>query len=93
MNSIHLLVFVYILITVGGGLLALFKKDYFTRGVAITFLTGVFGILAMALSTSSKARRGDNHDQHYWPERSYLAVLGTVALIALVYLISKLASH
>lgn len=93
MNPIHPVVSVYILATVVGGLLAFFKKDYFTRGAAITFLTGVFGILAMALSAPSKARLGDNHDKHYWPGYSPLAVLGNFAFIALVYIISKLATH
>jgi hypothetical protein len=56
-----------------GGVIARWKGDYFSRGVAITLLAGVPGIVVLALCRRSKAREGDEVDEHGWPPYGALA--------------------
>ncbi len=80
----------YLLIAVVGGIWAVYKKDYFTRGFFISFITGIFGVIAIALSPESKAKENNEVDGHYWPQHGSYAVLATfltIGLVALVYLI------
>jgi hypothetical protein len=80
-------------VTVLGGAVAYFKRDYITRGMAICFFTSLWGVLAMVLSPSSKARVGDEHDRQFWPSYSWVAVGGTLLTIAVVLLLHRLGTR
>jgi hypothetical protein len=73
-------------ITALGGVVAYFKRDYVTRGMAICFFTNLWGMLAMILSPASMARTQDEYDEHHWPQLSWLAVSGTVLTVLTVML-------
>lgn len=71
----------YTLLVITSGIIARAKGDYFTRGLGISFITGVFGLLAIALSPQSNARRGDEGDDKGWPPTSPLAVFLQLFLV------------
>jgi hypothetical protein len=75
-----------------GGALARFKGDYITRGMGICFFTSMWGLLAIMLSPPSKARSGDEHDEHNWPKNSWFAVVGSFVTLIVVMLVSRLGS-
>jgi hypothetical protein len=75
-----------IIVAVLGGVIAYTKKDYVTRGMAICFFTNFWGLLALILSPASKARSGEEHDEHQWPRLSWLAVSGTILTVLAVIL-------
>jgi hypothetical protein len=74
------------LIVALGGAVAYFKRDYVTRGMGICFFTSLWGLLALILSPASKARSGDEHDEHNWPPCSWLAVAGILLTLFIVLL-------
>lgn len=74
----------YAVIVVTGGIISRIKGDFFTRGIGISFITGIFGLLALALSPRSRARMGDEYDNHNWPPTSYLAVFLQMFLILII---------
>jgi hypothetical protein len=57
-----------------GGAVARIKGDFISRGMAVAFLTGFFGIIAMLFSPASKARIQNAHDIHNWPAHASFAV-------------------
>ena len=63
-----------------GGIVAMAKKDYPSRGAAVSMFAGLFGPLFMALDRPSKAREGDSG---IWPVRGPEAVIINVVLVAL----------
>jgi hypothetical protein len=75
-----------ILVAILGGVVAYTKKDYVTRGMAICLFTYFWGLLALILSPASKARSGEQHDEHRWPPLSWLAVGGTILTVFAVKL-------
>jgi hypothetical protein len=75
------------LIVALGGALAYFKRDYITRGMSICFFTSLWGLLAIVLSPTSRARSGDENDEHNWPPYSWLAVAGTILTLIIVLLV------
>jgi hypothetical protein len=80
-----LIVSCFVLLVISGGVLARVKKDFISRGMAITFITGIFGIIAMIFSPTSKARVHDEHDIHGWPANAHFAVF-TQFLFAVIFL-------
>jgi hypothetical protein len=76
-----------LLATALGGAVAYLKRDFITRGMAICFFTSFWGLLAMVLSPSSKARVGDEHDRQFWPPYSWIAVGCTLLTIVVVLLL------
>ena len=84
----ELLGLINLLISIGGGILARFKKDYFLRGFFICIFTGVFGFLAILFSPISAVREGNEVDEHEWPRYGGYAVLGMLATIILGFIIT-----
>lgn len=80
------------LIVVLGGAVAYIKRDYTTRGMSICFFTSFWGLLALILSRCSKARSGDEYNEHNWPPYSWVAVAGGSLTVLLVILVRWLAS-
>ncbi|MGD8368959.1 MAG: hypothetical protein PVG78_15080 [Desulfobacterales bacterium] len=62
-----------------GGFVAARKKDFATRGVAVSMFAGLFGPLFMALDQTSRARE-DAED--IWPARGPEAVILNVLLVS-----------
>jgi hypothetical protein len=62
-----------------GGIVAARKKDFATRGVAISMFAGLFGPLFMVLDRKSRAR--ENPD-NLWPARGPEAVILNVVLVS-----------
>ena len=62
-----------------GGIVAAVKKDYPSRGVAVSMFAGLFGPLFMALDRPSKAREGESR---VWPARGPEAVILNVVFVA-----------
>jgi hypothetical protein len=79
------------LIVVLGGVAAYFKRDYVSRGMAICFFTSLCGLLALILSPPSKARLGDQNDEHCWPPYSWVAVGGMLLVVITLQLVRWLA--
>jgi hypothetical protein len=93
MNTFEVLVIsVWLLIVVLGGLIAHYKRDYVSRGMAICFFTSIFGIFALLFSPPSKARLGGRQDEHNWPPQAWLAVAGTLLVVLVVLLAGRLGS-
>jgi Na+/proline symporter len=76
------LLFIYIVISsILGAVTALIKKDFFSRGLFISMITGLFGVAALLFTPNSKARKGDEHDLHSWPKQRGLAPLLFITLL------------
>jgi hypothetical protein len=88
----YYLVAAIFLIVALGGVVAYFKRDYIARGMAICFFTSLWGLLAIILSPPSKARSGDEHDEHNWPPYSWLALGGSFLTLIIVLLVRWLGS-
>lgn len=69
------IVYTSLFIALIGGILAYYKKDYFTRGFFICLFTNVLGLFAIIFSPESKAKLEDDADCHTWPEYGSYAVL------------------
>ncbi len=76
----------FVLVVISSVIIARIKRDYFSRGMAIAFITGIFGIIAIIFSPSSKARINDEHDIHGWPSNAHFAVI-TQFLFVFLFLI------
>lgn len=75
----------YFAVAITGGFVAQNKGDFFTRGLAITAITSIFGLAAMLLAPPSKARFGDEHDIKHWHQHG---ANGGIAMIVVSVLIS-----
>lgn len=84
--NLHLIAATTLIVALGGAV-AYFKRDYVTRGMAICFFTSFCGLLALILSPPSKARLGDEKDEHNWPPYSWVAVGGMVLILVIVKLL------
>ena len=71
-----------------GGIIARIKNDYFTRGFFICLITSIFGLVAIILSSPSKAREGNQEDYHGWPKYGSYAVLFLLFWFLLILTIS-----
>lgn len=58
--------FSYLPSIIAGGLVAHAKGDFFSRGIAMCAITGVFGLIALIIAPPSKARAGDKDDYESW---------------------------
>jgi hypothetical protein len=68
-----------------GGIVAVAKKDYAGRGVAVSMFSGLFGPLFMALDRPSEARQGS---EAIWPTRGpEAAVLNIFAVAVFNYFV------
>jgi hypothetical protein len=67
-----------------GGIVARLKHDYFSRGMAITLITGVFGIILLLVSPESKARNHREADVHGWPPGAHRALLAQTSLLLIL---------
>jgi hypothetical protein len=85
-------VLVALIVLLSGGLIAYRKGDFFSRGVAVTLFTGVFGLIALGASKRSKAKEGHLIDYHYWPQYSFEALCGNILFIITLVLISRLST-
>lgn len=85
-----LIISLYAVTVIAGGILAVIKNDYFTRGLFICLFTGVFGLIAIILAPKSKAKTGDKTDEHSWPEYGSFAILFLVSWVIIILLV-KLA--
>jgi hypothetical protein len=74
------------IIVISGGIIARVKGDYFSRGMGISFLTNIFGIVTLISSRPSRARANDDDDIHGWPPTAYLAVLAQMLLVLILLL-------
>lgn len=81
-----------LLIVILGGTVAYLKGDFITRGMAITFFTSIWGLVAIIISRRSNARSGDIHDSQWWPPYSWLAVGGTLLTLLAITLVRRLIS-
>ena len=73
---------------VAGGVIALLKKDYFMRGFCICIFTSILGLIALLVSPNSKAKTGDETDEHSWPLYGGYAVLFIMFWIIILLLIN-----
>ncbi len=64
---------------IAGAIVAGVKKDYPSRGSAVSMFAGLFGPLFMALDRPSKAREGESG---VWPVRGPEAVILNVIFVA-----------
>ncbi len=71
----------YALLVISGGIIARVKGDYFSRGVSISFITCIFGVLALILAHRSRARMNDEYDMYHWPSTAYIAVFTQIILV------------
>ena len=78
----------YVVLMLIGGVLARKKGDYASRGVAVTFITGIFGILLMLFSPRSNVRTGTGPDPTLGPPHAHIAVFGQM-LFLFIWLMAK----
>jgi hypothetical protein len=74
------------LLVISGGIIARVKGDYLSRGMGITLLTNIFGLIALIVSRPSKARISDEQDIHGWPHTAHLAVFAEMFLVLILLL-------
>lgn len=70
-----------------GGMLARSKGDYFSRGICISLMAGIFAPIFFAFSPRSHAREGNEVDQHLWHVWGVFPTITHVVAIGLVWLI------
>lgn len=87
MNKDLWIVSCYAFVVISSGVIARIKGDYFSRGMAITFITSIFGIIAMIFSPSSKARIHDEQDVHGWPSNAHFAVIGQFLFLVIFLMV------
>jgi hypothetical protein len=76
----------FALIIISGGIIARVKGDYFSRGMGISFLTNILGLIALIVSRPSKARLNDEQDIHGWPHTALMAVFAETFLVLILLL-------
>lgn len=81
-------VFLTLSSALAGGIIAYFKRDYFSRGFFICLFTSLAGLVAIILSPSSKAKKGDEFDYYNWPKYGSIAVLFFLVLFILSLMVS-----
>jgi hypothetical protein len=74
------------LLVISGGIIARIKGDYFSRGMGISLLKNIFGLIALIVSRPSKARINDEQDIHEWPTTAHLAVFAQMFLVLILLL-------
>lgn len=87
---------IYLLIVIAGGVTTKLKGDFVSRGFAISFLTGPFGLLVLLLASSRKKpaaaddwrefskdgrRREKPEDTGDWPENGWVALVGLASFV------------
>lgn len=82
------IVYMNLISAIVGGILASYKKDYFTRGFFICLFTSILGLIAIIISPESKAKQGDQDDYHAWPKYGSYAVLFLLFGSSLLLIIS-----
>jgi len=70
-----------------GGILSYLKKDYFSRGFCLSLLTGLYGVISIALSPKSHAKEGDEYDEHNWPPYALYAILAIIVSIIIIWIV------
>ena len=75
-----------VLIAIIGGIIARVKGDYFSRGMGISFLTNIFGLIVLIVSSPSKARINNEQDTNGWPHTAYVAVFAQMFLVFILLL-------
>ena len=84
----ELTIYIALISSLAGGIIAYLKKDYFSRGFFICLVTSILGLIAIILSPKSKARQGNEDDYHGWPQYGAYAVLFIMAWALILLLIS-----
>ena len=72
-----------------GGIMARNKGDYFSRGLCISLMAGIFAPIFFAFSPRSQARQGDEKDQHLWHVWGVFPTITHVLVILALWLILK----
>ena len=72
-----------------GGMMARSKGDYFSRGLCISLMAGIFAPIFFAFSPRSQARQGDEKDQHLWHVWGVFPTITHVLVILVIWLIWK----
>lgn len=85
-DIMELVLTIFTLTLLAGGITAYLKNDYFSRGFFICLFTGIFGLYILIKSKPSLAKDGNKHDQHYWPTNSYYALIGTAVSFLIFWL-------
>lgn len=70
-----------------GGLMARGKGDYFSRGLCISLMAGIFAPIFFVFSPRSQARQGDEKDQHLWHVWGVFPTITHVLVILVSWLI------
>jgi len=70
-----------------GGLVAWKKGDYFSRGLCISLMAGIFAPIYFAFSPRSHAREGDENDLLLWHVHGVFATITHVLVIFLAWLV------
>ena len=68
---------IYALIVAAGGIIASLKGDFGSRGMAVCFLTGPFGLYIISRSPS----KTESSEDESWPDKGWLALSGVVLFI------------
>ena len=85
--------FIYVLVfCLLGGVVAQAKGDYFSRGFCISLMAGVFGPIFFWFAPNSKAKKGDDYDEHNWHANGVFPVMAHVVVILVIYGIYKAVS-
>ena len=87
----ELLVYITLVTSIVGGIIAYKKDDYFSRGFFICLFTGIFGLIAIILSSKSEAKAGNEIDYHSWPQYGAYAVFLLLGFVIIALLISFIA--
>lgn len=66
------------------GIISRIKGDYFSRGMGISILTPILGIIAHIFSPLSNARKGNEQDTHVWPPTASWAVFAQMILVLIL---------
>lgn len=72
-----------------GGMAARLKGDFFSRGLCISLMGGIFAPIFFAFSPRSHAREGDEKDLDLWHVHGVFPTITHVVVIILVWIIWK----
>jgi hypothetical protein len=84
---------IYIPAVFAGGFVAYRKGDFFSRGVAITAFTNIFGLIFMLKAPPSRARTGDENDIKNWHIHGAIGGLCFIAFNGLFVLLGSILNQ
>lgn len=82
LKHLSTILLIYIVISsILGAVIAYKKKDFFSRGLFISMITGMLGVATLLFAPNSSAKESNEYDLHSWPKQRGLAPILFISLL------------